>query len=86
MYIYHSRGVFLADYGWFEGNILYFNTQTRVYHILFIDGTNYIVAEDLDGIEILFYCNVSSALVHSVHSLLICVSSFDQLIWSFSHP
>ena len=68
MYIYHPRGVFLADYGWFEGNIFYFNTQTRVYHILFIDGTNYIAAEDLDGIEILFYYYVPSELVHYVHS------------------
>ena len=35
MYIYHPRGVFLAGYGWFEGKKLYFNTQIRVYHILF---------------------------------------------------
>ena len=39
MYIYHPRGVFLAGYGWFEGNILYFTTQIRIYHILFTAGT-----------------------------------------------
>ena len=39
MYIYHQRGVFLAGYGWFEGNILYFNIQICVYHILFTDKT-----------------------------------------------
>ena len=63
--------------GWFEGKILYFNTQIREYHILFTDGTtDYVAAEDFDGIE-LIYCNVSSELVRSVHSLLICVSSFN---------
>ena len=39
MYIYHPHGEFLADFGRFEGNILYFNTQIRVYHILLTDGT-----------------------------------------------
>ena len=39
MYIYHLREVFLPVYGWFEGNILYFNTLIRAYHILFTDGT-----------------------------------------------
>ena len=39
MYVYHPRGVFLAGYSWFEGKILYFNTQIREYHILFHDGT-----------------------------------------------
>ena len=33
MYIYHLREVFLPGYGWFEGNILYFNTLIRAYHI-----------------------------------------------------
>ena len=27
MYVYHPRGVILAGYGWFEGNILYFNLR-----------------------------------------------------------
>ena len=63
--------------GWFEGKMLYFNTQTGEYYILFTDGTTYYVAaEDFDGID-LIYCKVSSELVHSVHSLLICVSSFN---------
>ena len=54
MYIYHPRGVFLADYGWFEGKSLNFNTQTRVYHILFTDGTtDYVAAEDFDGIGLI---------------------------------
>ena len=63
--------------GWFEGKMLYFNTQTGEYHVLFTDGTtHYVAAEDFDGID-LIYCKVSSELVHSVHSLLICVSSFN---------
>ena len=54
MYIYHPRGVFLAGYGWFEGKILYFNTQICVYHILFTNGsTNYVAAEDFDGIDLM---------------------------------
>ena len=52
MYIYHPRRVFMAGYVWFEGKILYFNTQIRVYNILFTDGTtDYVAAEDLDGID-----------------------------------
>ena len=52
MYIYYPRGVFLISYGWFEGKILYFNTQIRVYHSLFTDGTTGCVAvEDFDGID-----------------------------------
>ena len=44
--------------------------------MLFTDGTTYyFAAEDFDGID-LFYCKVSSELVHSVNSLLICGSSF----------
>ena len=63
----------MAGYGWSEGKSLYFNTRVRLYHILFTDRTtDYVVAEDFDGID-LFYCLVSSELVHSVHSLLICV-------------
>ena len=49
MYIYHRRGVFLAGYDWFKGKISYFNTQIRVYHILFTDGTtDDFAAEDCD--------------------------------------
>ena len=63
--------------GWFEGKILYFNTQIREYHVLFTDGTiDFVAAEDFDDIGLIFY-KVSSELVHSVHSLLICVSSFN---------
>ena len=63
--------------GWFEGKILYFNTKIGACHILFTAGTtDYVAAEDFDSID-LTYCKVSSELVHSVHSLLICVSSFN---------
>ena len=52
MYIYHPHGVFLAGFGWFEGNILYFNIKIRVYHILFTDRTtDYVAAEDFDGLH-----------------------------------
>ena len=38
--------------GWFEGKILYFNIQIRVYHILFTDRTtDYVAAEDFDGLH-----------------------------------
>ena len=74
MYIYHPREVFLAGYGWFGGKILYFNTQICVYHILFTDRTtDYVAAEDFNVIDLLFYCKVFPEVVHSVHSLLICV-------------
>ena len=50
---YQLCGVFPAGYGWFEGKVLYFNTQIHVYHILFPDGaTGYVVAEDFDDIEL----------------------------------
>ena len=63
--------------GWFEEKNVYFNTQIREYHILFTVGaTDYVAAEDFDGID-LTYCKVSSELVHSVHSLLTCVSNFN---------
>ena len=53
MYIYHPRRVFLAGYGWFEANILYLDTQIRVYHIWFIDGTaDYVTTEDFDGMDL----------------------------------
>ena len=62
--------------GWFEGKILYFNTQIHEYHILFTDRTtNCVAAEDFDGIDFIYY-KISSKLVHSVQLLLICVSSF----------
>ena len=54
MYIYHRRRVFVAGYDWFEGKMLYFNTQIRVYHILFTDRTtDYVPAEDSDGIDLI---------------------------------
>ena len=63
--------------GWFEGKILYFNTQIHEYRILFTDEiTDYIAAEDFDDIDLIYY-KVSSEFVHSVHSLLMCVSSFN---------
>ena len=52
MCMYHPRVVFLAGYSWCERKILYFNTQIRVYNILFTDGTtDYVAAEDVDGID-----------------------------------
>ena len=40
--------------GWFEGKILYFNTQIRGYHILFTDGTtDYVATEDFDGMDLI---------------------------------
>ena len=73
IYIIHTR-VFLAGYGWFEEKSLYFNTQIRVYRILFTDETiDYVPAEDFDGIDFFFIVNVSSEIVYSVHSLPICV-------------
>ena len=54
MYIYHPHRVFLTGCGWLGWNILYFNTQIRVYHILFTDGTtDYVAAEDFDGIDLI---------------------------------
>ena len=54
MYIYHPPGVFVAGYGWFEGKILYFDPQIRVYHILFTNGTvDFIAVEDFDGIDLI---------------------------------
>ena len=54
MCIYHPRGVFLAGYGWFEGKYLCFNTQIRVYHNLFTDGTtDYVAATYCDGIDLI---------------------------------
>ena len=53
IFIIHAEGVFLAGYGWFDGKILYFNNQIRVYHILFTDGTtDYVAAVDFHGIDL----------------------------------
>ena len=53
MYTYHQRGVFLAGYGWFEGRILYFHAQIRVYHILLTDTTtDYVADGDFNGIDL----------------------------------
>ena len=54
MYIYHPCEVFLVGYDWFQWKILYFNTQIRVYHILFTDRTtDYGAAEDFDDIGLI---------------------------------
>ena len=54
MYIYHPRGVFLASYSWLEEKKLYFNTQIRVYHLLFTTGTtDYVAVEDLDDLDLI---------------------------------
>ena len=67
----------VLENGWFEGKNVYFNTQIREYNIFFTDGTtDYIAADDFDDID-LIYRRVSYDLVHSVHSVLICVSSFN---------
>ena len=55
-YIYHLCRVFLARYGWFEGKNLYFNTQIRVYHILFTDRTtDYVPAKDFDAVDFILF-------------------------------
>ena len=80
--IYHPHRVFLAGYDWFEGKILYLNTKIRTYHVLFAYKT-------MSQLKILmtwtlFYCKVSSKLVHSVSSIdHLCQVSF---IWSISQP
>ena len=54
MYIYHPLGVFLAGYGWFEGNISYFNNEIGLCHILFTDGTTvYVAAEGFGGTDLI---------------------------------
>ena len=51
MYIYIYIYIYNA---WFEGKILYFNTEIRVYHILFTDRTtDYVKTEDFDGTELI---------------------------------
>ena len=40
--------------GKFQGKIVYLNTQIRVYHLLFTDGTtDYVAAEDFDGTDLI---------------------------------
>ena len=77
-YVYVSSTRSISDWSWLVWRKnLYFNTQIRVYHILFTDGaTGYVAAKILMG-QTLFYCKVFSELVHSFHSLLVCVSSFN---------
>ena len=84
MYNYHPPGVLLAGYGWFEGKMSYCNTQIRVYHILFTNGTtDYFAAEDVDGIGLtllqsfIWTCAFCSFIAH------LCMKF--QLIWSISH-
>ena len=45
----------LYENGWFEGKILYFNTQIREHNILFTDGTpDYVAADEgFDGIDLI---------------------------------
>ena len=51
IWIYTSK---LSISGWFEGKILYFNTQNCVDHILFTDGTtDYVADEDFDSIDLI---------------------------------
>ena len=80
MYIYHSRGVFLAGSGWFEGKILYFNTQIRVYHILFNDGRflwhrPYFIVKFLLSLCILLICASSFNWFGSIS-----ISSFNLFL------
>ena len=74
MCIYHPRGVFLAGYGWFEGKILYFNTQIRVYQILFTDRTtDYVAAENFDGIDLIFLKSFFSVLAFCSFIAHLCI-------------
>ena len=77
-HIYYSRGVFLAGYSWFEKKI-----YTLILKFVYITFCSLTEPQTMLQLKILmsltlFYCEVSSELVHSVHSLLICVSAF---IW-----
>ena len=74
--------VFLADYGWFEGKVLYFNTQIHVYHILFTDGTtDYAVAEDFDGIDLILLQSFFWACVLWPFLAHLCQVSIDLINW-----
>ena len=55
MYIYHPRGS-ISGWLWLVWRkILYFNTQIRVYHILFTERTtDYVADENFDGIDLIF--------------------------------
>ena len=81
----HYTYVFLPGYGWFEGKILYFNTQVRVYHILLTEGTtDYVAAEDFDGIGFILLLSFFWACAFCSFIAYLCVKF--QLIWSVSHP
>ena len=42
----------VLENSWFEGKMLYFDTQIREYHILLTDGTtDYFAAEVFDGMD-----------------------------------
>ena len=57
IYIYHPHEVFMIGYGWFEGKILYFNTQICVYHILFTDETTDYVEQTMLSNRIIYFQN-----------------------------
>ena len=74
MYIYHPRGVFLAGFGWFQGKILCFNIQIRVYQILFTDRTtDNVAAENFDGIDLIFLKSFFSVLAFCSFIAHLCV-------------
>ena len=77
MYICHPREVFLAGYSWFDGKTLYFNTQICSITFCLLAEPQTMLQLKVLMTYALFYCKVSSELVHSVHSLLIYVSSFN---------
>ena len=54
VYISCTASVCLYENGWFQGKILYFNTQICEYYILVTDGTtDCVTAEDVDGIDLI---------------------------------
>ena len=73
MYIYHSREVFLASYDCLKEKI-----YILIFKFMYITFCLLTELQTMLQLKILvaytlFYCKVSSELVHSVHSLLICV-------------
>ena len=54
---------YFSDWLWLE--VLYFNNQILVYHILFTDGTTGCAAADDFVAYTLFYCKACSDLEHS---------------------
>ena len=81
MYMYHSRGVFLAGYGWFEGKILFFDTQIRLCHILFTDGTtDYVAAEDFSLCFIVKF--LLSLCILFIHGSFVCQVSINLTYFS----